>query len=113
MTSPSHRVHLPTFLAIVLLASIFRAGVAAPEACISRDGVWFVEMAKKMAAAAEKSYEKGQSSPVSVITRVLSKAVRAKRPKTRYAAGYMAKPTIFLRKILPDRWFDKLILSAT
>ncbi|MCB9854014.1 MAG: glycosyltransferase family 39 protein [Phycisphaerales bacterium] len=49
MTSPSHRIHIPTFLVIVVVAAIFRAGIAAPEACISRDGVWFVEMARKLA----------------------------------------------------------------
>ncbi len=48
MSNP-HRIHLPTLLGIILTAAIFRAVVAAPDACISRDGVWFVEMAKKLA----------------------------------------------------------------
>lgn len=48
MSNP-HRIHLPTLLGIILAAAIFRAVVAAPDVCISRDGVWFVEMAKKLA----------------------------------------------------------------
>ena len=46
---PASRIHLPTVMLIVLLGAIYRAGIAAPEACISRDGVWFVEMARKLA----------------------------------------------------------------
>ncbi len=49
MTNTPHRTHIPALLAVVTLAAILRAGVAAPNACISRDGVWFVEMAKKLA----------------------------------------------------------------
>ncbi|MCA9255958.1 MAG: glycosyltransferase family 39 protein, partial [Phycisphaerales bacterium] len=49
MTTTPHRTHIPALLAIVALAAILRAGVAAPKACVSRDGVWFVEMAKKLA----------------------------------------------------------------
>lgn len=49
MTTTPKRAHLPTLLAIITLAAILRAAVASPDACISRDGVWFVEMAKKLA----------------------------------------------------------------
>lgn len=49
------------------------------------------------------------SSP-SVITDVIVKAARARRPKTRYAAGFMARPALFLRRILPDRAFDAMFL---
>lgn len=48
MAEPS-RIHYPTLLSIVMLAAVYRAGIAAPDACISRDGVWFVEMANKLA----------------------------------------------------------------
>nr|VFK00601.1 MAG: Short-chain dehydrogenase [Candidatus Kentron sp. H]VFK02175.1 MAG: Short-chain dehydrogenase [Candidatus Kentron sp. H]VFK04615.1 MAG: Short-chain dehydrogenase [Candidatus Kentron sp. H] len=49
------------------------------------------------------------SSPPSVITDVIMKAVKSKRPKTRYAAGATAKPIIFLRKWGGDRVYDWLI----
>ncbi len=46
-----------------------------------------------------------------VIVRLVEKAISAKRPRTRYTGGFMAKPILFLRKILPDRTFDKLMTS--
>jgi hypothetical protein len=52
------------------------------------------------------------SSP-SVIANAIAKAVTAEKPKTRYAVGYGAKPLITMRRILPDRAFDKLITRAT
>jgi NAD(P)-dependent dehydrogenase (short-subunit alcohol dehydrogenase family) len=55
----------------------------------------------------------GESNPrlsaPSVIADVIAKAVTARRPATRYAAGYGARPLIFLRRVLPDRAFDALI----
>jgi NAD(P)-dependent dehydrogenase (short-subunit alcohol dehydrogenase family) len=50
------------------------------------------------------------SEPV-VIARVIEKAIRTPRPKTRYAAGSGASVILFLRKILSDRTFDQLVLS--
>lgn len=53
------------------------------------------------------SYEGG--SPPSVIADTVLKAVRAKRPKTRYAAGQYAKLALLLRKLVSDRMFDRAI----
>jgi short-subunit dehydrogenase len=50
---------------------------------------------------------KKQASP-KVITDLVVKALRAKKPKTRYSAGTAAKPMLFMRKILSDRMFDNL-----
>ncbi len=69
-------------------------------------------MAKKMAEMAKTSYEKGMASEPAVIANVVSQAVKAKNPKTRYVAGKLAKPLLFLRKYLGDRIFDKIITSA-
>lgn len=46
-----------------------------------------------------------------LIAKLIKKAIEAKKPKARYAAGYMAKPVLFLRRILPDRLMDKVIMS--
>ena len=61
-----------------------------------------------------KSMTKGmdgndRGSPPSVIADTILKAVRAKRPKTRYAAGQYAKPVLLLRKLVSDRMFDRAI----
>ncbi|KAG7370561.1 short-chain dehydrogenase/reductase SDR [Nitzschia inconspicua] len=45
-------------------------------------------------------------SPPSVITKCVVRAVEAKRPKTRYLEGSMAKPLVFLRTWGGDRFFD-------
>jgi NAD(P)-dependent dehydrogenase (short-subunit alcohol dehydrogenase family) len=50
------------------------------------------------------------SEPV-VIARVIEKAIRTSRPKTRYAAGAGASVILFLRRLLSDRAFDQLVLS--
>ena len=69
-------------------------------------------MAHKMAETTRKSYEKGAASEPEVITDLILKAVRAKKPKTRYVAGKFAKPMMFVRKWFGDRVFDKIILST-
>jgi len=45
-------------------------------------------------------------SPPSVIANTISRAIKARRPRTRYAVGYGARPLIFLRKWGGDRVFD-------
>jgi hypothetical protein len=54
-----------------------------------------------------------RNSPPSVIADAIGKAVTARRPKTRYAVGFGAKPLITAGKILSDRQFDALITRAS
>ncbi|MBS1271930.1 MAG: Cyclopentanol dehydrogenase [Candidatus Marinimicrobia bacterium] len=68
------------------------------------------EMAEAVTRTTRDSYE-NNSSPASVVAGVIARAIRAKKPKTRYAMGKMAKMTIFLRKYLSDRLFDAAMLS--
>ncbi|REL35992.1 oxidoreductase [Thalassotalea euphylliae] len=49
------------------------------------------------------------SSPPSVITNLIVKAINAKRPKPRYAGGAMVKPVMFVRKWGGDRLYDWVI----
>jgi short-subunit dehydrogenase len=49
------------------------------------------------------------SSPPSLIANTISKAIRVGRPKTRYAAGKLAKPMMFVRKWGGDRVYDWLL----
>jgi NAD(P)-dependent dehydrogenase (short-subunit alcohol dehydrogenase family) len=66
-----------------------------------------VQKHAKMFSTADKN-----GSPPIVIARTIAKAVEARRPRTRYAAGAMAKPILFARKILSDRMFDRVMLMA-
>ena len=68
-------------------------------------------MAKKIEKMV-KSYKQGSASSPTVIAKVVSQAIKAKKPKTRYVAGKLAKPLILMRKLLSDRLFDKIIMSA-
>ncbi|KAA3667908.1 oxidoreductase [Pectobacterium carotovorum] len=58
------------------------------------------------------SSRKRQSSP-QVIADTIAQAVSARRPKTRYAVGFGAKPMICLRRLLSDRLFDRFMRMAT
>ncbi len=69
-----------------------------------------------LASALQRSTAKGFEnpkfgSPPSVISDLVLRAIRARRPKTRYAGGQMARPLMFLRWLLPDRTFDRIIMS--
>ncbi|MBK5570787.1 oxidoreductase [Ensifer sp. SSB1] len=67
-------------------------------------------MAKNVSKATTDSYEHGGGSSPQVIADVVSKAVKARKPKTRYAAGKFANMMINIRKWFGDRAFDRMIL---
>tara|TARA_Y100000996_G_scaffold17663_1_gene13139 strand:- start:189 stop:647 length:459 start_codon:yes stop_codon:yes gene_type:complete len=59
----------------------------------------------------ENSFD-NYSDPI-VIAKVIDKAIDAKNPKTRYSAGAYSWILLTMRSILPDKWFDKLIVKVT
>ncbi len=64
---------------------------------------------------ASESTQRRSSPPeliAKTIAKTIAKAVTARRPKTRYAVGYGAKPMIFLHDVLPDSAFDAFIRRA-
>ncbi|RXZ72546.1 oxidoreductase [Agromyces albus] len=71
----------------------------------------YADKAAKVAKAA-RAENTATTSPPEVVARTLVKAATARRPKTRYAVGFGAKPLIFTRSILPDRAYDAMILRA-
>jgi NAD(P)-dependent dehydrogenase (short-subunit alcohol dehydrogenase family) len=54
----------------------------------------------------------GKYPPPKIITDLIVKALKAKRPATRYHGGKLAGPLLFLRSVLTDRMFDALTLAA-
>jgi NAD(P)-dependent dehydrogenase (short-subunit alcohol dehydrogenase family) len=52
-------------------------------------------------------------SPPEVVAKTIAQAVKAPRPKTRYAIGGGARTFLFLGRILPDRMFDWLMWRLT
>jgi len=69
----------------------------------------YKEMAGQFAEAF-KGTESKNPEP-GIIAELIKTAIESKNPKTRYVAGYMAKPAIFFRKILSDKQMDKMMMS--
>ncbi|MFG1627516.1 oxidoreductase [Kribbella sp. NPDC049227] len=79
---------------------------------VSADGP-YAKRADAMAASMSSEASARRNSPPTVIADAIAKAVTARRPRTRYTAGFGAKPLITLRRVLPDRVFDALISRLT
>ena len=50
--------------------------------------------------------------PPTIISDLLLKALRSQRPRTRYHGGEMAALILFLKRFLPDRMLDRVIMKA-
>jgi len=94
-----------------LIATEFGEVLHGPLLARSKGGA-YEDLASKIVKSTEASYSKpNASSPASVISSVISRAINSKKPRTRYIAGKMAKPVMMMRRLLSDRSFDKLIMS--
>lgn len=60
----------------------------------------------------ENTQNPGQYSEPTVIAHTIVKAINATSPKTRYAAGKMARQSLLARKLLSDRAFDRMFLRV-
>ncbi|MVM34548.1 SDR family NAD(P)-dependent oxidoreductase [Spirosoma sp. HMF4905] len=69
----------------------------------------YKSMATKFANAFEATESKN-AEPI-LIAKLIQKAIEARKPKARYAAGYMARPALFMKKLVSDRLLDKVIMS--
>ncbi len=69
----------------------------------------YAESANNAAEGTAKMYSSNQLTNPEAIGKVILKAVTTRRPKTRYVKGYMAKPSIFMRKWFGDRFFDRVL----
>lgn len=68
---------------------------------------------KNLANSINKMYSemvKKSVDPI-VIAKLIRTGIEAKNPKTRYIGGAMAKPMLFMRKLLSDKLFDKMLMS--
>ncbi len=93
-------------------------GIRTPWGAIAVDNLMktsgsgaYAAAVKRAAENMKKLYDGNRLSPPELIARTIAKAATSAKPRTRYAAGYMAKPVLFLRWLLPDRLFDSLIGS--
>ena len=69
----------------------------------------YAAQANRTAEALVKNYTSNMGTRPEIIAATIGKAVTAGKPKTRYLLGYGAKLSVFLKRILCDRAFDKVI----
>jgi NAD(P)-dependent dehydrogenase (short-subunit alcohol dehydrogenase family) len=89
------------------------AGIARDGLLQMSGGSAYAELAKRHARMLATADTSSLASPPEVVARTIVRAVTARRPKTRYATGGGARTILFLRKILSDRMFDRLIWRVT
>jgi NAD(P)-dependent dehydrogenase (short-subunit alcohol dehydrogenase family) len=89
------------------------AGIAADKLRETSGHGPYAGQAKAMAQSMVGEASRKRLSPPQIIADTIAKAVTAKKPRTRYAIGFAAKPMIFMRGILSDRAFDGLMRMAT
>lgn len=79
---------------------------------VSRDGAYEAE-AGRMASLIRRLYHGGLFSPPEIVSRAIVNAVQSKRPRVRYLVGFGARPLFYLHRLLPARWYDRLIRWAS
>jgi NAD(P)-dependent dehydrogenase (short-subunit alcohol dehydrogenase family) len=88
-------------------------GIAAGKLKKASSGGPYARQAGAVAASLTSDATARRSSPPTLIAGTIAKAVTARRPRTRYAVGYGARPIILMHDVLPDRWYDAFIRRAT
>jgi NAD(P)-dependent dehydrogenase (short-subunit alcohol dehydrogenase family) len=71
----------------------------------------YATMTEKTARLFKASYEDPKVSSPELIAEVIHKAITSEKPKTRYAAGFNARKFLFMRKLLSDRMYDRMLRS--
>jgi NAD(P)-dependent dehydrogenase (short-subunit alcohol dehydrogenase family) len=114
--SDSLRLELEQFgIHVIIVEPGFTATEFSPallDPMLARSGKGaYATFTAKIAAATVKSNESGGGSSPAIIADVIAHAIAVKRPKTRYAAGRLARPLILARKLVGDRVFDRIVMS--
>lgn len=71
----------------------------------------YKNLAVAVAKVHKNSYKPGAASSPSVIADAVMQAIKAEKPKTRYAVGKMAKPSVWMSRLLGDKTFDRIIMG--
>ena len=83
--------------------------IAADKLEESARGGAYESIARKTAANMRRHYSSESLSDPAIISKAITHAIEAKKPKTRYLIGFMAKPAVLMHTVLPARAFDKII----
>ena len=83
--------------------------IAADKLEESAKGGAYESIARKTAENMRRIYSSESLSDPAIISKAITHAIEAKKPKTRYLIGFMAKPAVLMHTVLPDRTFDTII----
>ena len=86
--------------------------IAADHLEATASGSAYADQIRAVAGTMRSESNQRRYSPPEAIARAIGKIVTARRPRTRYAVGFMTRPLIAARRILTDRAFDHLIGAA-
>ena len=96
------------------LVSTEFGGIAKKNVLAASGSGPYSELAGNMAIGLETIFRAGKlpiaTSP-DAIARIIEHALQTNRPKTRYAAPFHAKLSLFFRWLLPDRAFDRVVIK--
>ena len=93
------------------IATEFNGVVLAPMLERSGSGP-YAKMTQAAASATRAAEKRGGGSDPQVIVRLMLRAVRARRPKTRYTGGQYARLLPFVRRWFGDRIYDRMVLAT-
>lgn len=79
---------------------------------VSRGGAYEAETGR-MASLIRRLYHGGLLSSPEIVSRAIVNAVQSKRPRVCYLVGFGARPLFCLHRLLPARWYDRLIRWAS
>jgi len=102
-------------ISIVQLGAIQTESVSVmnePMLVLSKDGPYEC-IANAIVRGNEKFHDGSPGTQPNAIAKTISKAIRSRNPKTRYAAGKLAGQTFFMRRWLSDKMFDRTTLECS
>ncbi len=76
---------------------------------VSGSGPYADQAARSAAVLAMERDGEPNGSPPEVVADAVVRAATARRPRTRYRVGQLAKPVTIARKLLPDRAWDRVL----
>ena len=74
-------------------------------------GTPYEASAQKGAKTLRDNYSSNRISNPKIISDAIVKASTSRKPKTRYLIGFGAKPMLFMRRLLSDRMYDRIVRS--
>ena len=83
-------------------------GIAADNLIKTSKGGAYEAAAAKSAKTMRKLYSLNITKP-EAIAKTIKKAVTAKHPKTRYMCGFLARPSVFIRRVFGDKIYDWIL----